>query len=606
MKSPRFPTLLVCMFASLAGLCQAQAPIYTITNVIGTGTAGFAGDSAAAKDAQLNFPMAAARSSAGTLYIADTFNQRIRTVQSDGIIRTIAGTGTRGFSGEGAAATGALLNSPYGIALDPAGNIYIADSINHQIRKITTAGVISHIAGTGVQGVGGDGGKALDALLAFPAGIVVDPAGNILFADTFNHRIRRITTDGNIATFAGTGQPNFMGDGGKATDAALYYPQSIALDSAGNLYIADTYNHRIRKVSPAGIMTTVAGSIGAGYRGDNGPATSASLNYPRGVAVDASGNIFIADSMNSRIRMVTEDGVIRTIAGNGQFGDSGDGGIGSDATLQFPRALVPDGSGGLYVLDTDNSRIKLLRPIPQSPVIGSGGVISSSAFGAFRSAARGSWLEIYGSNLAQGTSEWSASDFVDGIAPTTLGGASVTIGGRSAYVSYVSSGQINIQVPDALPAGSYEIVVKNGLGVSAPYRIAVEETLPGILAPPSLAKDGKQYAAVILGDGSIAVADTPLRSGDTVTLYGIGFGPVAPHLSAGEIVRAHNAVVLPLQVFFGDTQATVTYAGLAPGTLGLYQINVVVPAVLPGSAIPLSFKLNGESGQQSLFTAVGN
>ncbi|MEP6962980.1 MAG: IPT/TIG domain-containing protein [Acidobacteriota bacterium] len=607
MKSPRFSIRLATVFACLAALSQAQTPVYTITNVSGTGIAGFAGDGAAAKDAQLNFPMAIARSSSGTLYIADTFNQRVRTIQSDGIIRTIAGTGTRGVSADGTAASGALLNSPYGVAVDAAGNVYIADSINHQIRKIASNGNISRIAGTGVQGSGGDGGNAVDALLALPGSLALDPAGNIYVADTFNHKIRKITTDGKISTYAGTGEPNFNGDGGPATSAALFYPQSIALDSAGNLYIADTYNHRIRKVSSAGIMSTYAGSLGAGFRGDNGPATSASLNYPRGVAVDASGNVFIADSMNSRIRMVTENGVIRTIAGNGQFGDiGGSGELATTAFLRFPRALIPDGSGGLYILDTDNSRVKRLSPVASSPVIGRSGVISSSAFGAFRAASRGSWLEIYGANLAQGTSEWSSSDFVNGLAPTELGGVSVTIGGRAAYVSYVSPGQINIQVPDALPAGSHEIVVTNAVGSSAPYRITVEETLPGILAPPSLLAGDKQYAAVILGDGSIAgPATQPLHSGDTVTLYGIGFGPVAPILNSGEIVRSRNSVVLPLQVFFGDTQATVTYAGLAPGTLGLYQINVVVPAMPAGDAIPFSFKLNGESGQQVLYTAVG-
>ena len=258
------------------------------------------------------------------------------------------------------------------------------------------------------------------------------------------------------------------------------------------------------------------------------------------------------------------------------------------------------------MLDTDNHRIRQLTPIPQTPAINKDGVVSSSAFGGFRTAARGSWLEIYGSNLAQGTREWASSDFIDGKAPTTLRGTSVTIGGRSAFVSYVSPGQVNVQVPDSLPAGQYDVVVQSSLGSSTAYKVAVDDVQPGLFAPSSLQAGGKQYVGVILADGSLAsLSSSKVRPGDTVTLYGIGFGSVAPNLAAGEIVRNANSVVLPLQVFFGDTAATVTYAGLAPGTLGLYQINVVVPSVAAGDAIPLSFKLNGASGAQTLYTVVG-
>ena len=602
--SPRF---LVVSFVSLATICQAQTPsAYTITTVIGNGTAGFAGDGAAANVANINYPMAMARSSSGTLYVADTFNVRIRTVQSDGIIRTVVGTGTRGFSGDGAAALSAQISSPYGVAVDAAGNIYFSDSLNNMVRKVGTNGTITRIAGTGVAGYGGDGFNAVDALLNLPTGLAVDTAGNVYVADTQNHRIRKISTDGKIATVLGTGQPNYSGDGGPGDKAAIFYPDSVALDSTGSLYVADTFNHRIRKLTTDGIVNTVVGNGVAAFKGDNGQATAASLNYPRGVFVDASGNILIADSINDRIRMVTENGVIRTIAGTGLFGDIGDGGPATQAQLRYPRGIISDGVGGYLVLDTDNSRIRQLTPIPQTPAINKDGVVSSSAFGGFRTAARGSWLEIYGSNLAQGTREWASNDFIDGKAPTTLRGTSVSIGGRPAYVSYVSPGQVNVQVPDSLPAGQYDVVVQSSLGSSTPYKVTVADVQPGLYAPPSLLSGGKQYAGVILADGSLAgLTSSKVRPGDTVTLYGIGFGSVAPSLAAGEIVRNANSVVLPLQVYFGDAAATVTYAGLAPGTLGLYQINVVVPGVASGDTIPLSFKLNGASGAQTLYTVVG-
>ncbi len=597
--------ILAVTFASVAAWSHAQSvPQYTINTVVGNGTAGFSGDAAAAFAAQVNFPTSIARSANGTLYIADTFNNRIRSVQTDGIIRTVVGTGTRGFSGDGAAATAALISPPYGVAADAAGNIYFSDSLNNMVRKVSTSGTITRIAGTGVQGYGGDGGNAVDSLLNLPTGVAVDSAGNVYVADTQNHRVRKISTDGKIATVLGTGQPNYDGDGKPGDQAPIYYPESVALDSAGNLYVADTFNHRIRKLSTAGIASTVAGNGVAAFRGDGGQAASASLNYPRGVFVDASGRVLIADSINNRIRMVTENGVIRTIAGAGFFGDAGDGGPAVLALFRYPRAVISDGSGGLLVLDTDNQRIRQLTPLPQAPSINQNGVVSSTAFGGSMAAARGSWVEIYGSNLAQGKREWASSDFVDGKAPTSLAGTSVTIGGLPAYVAYVSPGQVNVQVPEGVTAGAQDLVVKSPDGASAVYKVTVNDVEPGIFAPSSLQAGGKQYAGLILADGTVASRSaTNVRAGDTVTLYGIGFGTVAPNLASGEIVRNANSVVLPLQIYFGDTAATVTYAGLAPGTLGLYQINVVVPQV-SGTAIPLTIKLNGVSGTQSLYTSV--
>jgi uncharacterized protein (TIGR03437 family) len=517
------------------------------------------------------------------------------------------GTGTAGFSGDGAAASGALISSPYGIAVDAAGNLYFSDSRNNMIRKVGANGTITALAGSGVYGFGGDGLNAVDAWMALPTALVLDSAGNVIFSDTQNNRVRKVTPDGKIFGVAGTGQPDSNGDGHAATDAAIYNPEGLAFDSRGNLYIVETFGHKVRKVAPDGTISTFAGTGAPGFRGDGGAASQAQLNYPRGVYVDAAGTVYITDTLNNRVRAVTEDGVIRTIAGTGRFGDAPDNIPATAADLRNPRAIIPNGNGGFYLLDTDNSRIRQLTPVPQPPAINKGGIVSSSAFGGFSKAARGSWLEIYGANLAQGRREWTASDFVGGKAPTTLSGTSVTVGGQPAYVSYVSPGQVNVQVPDTLPAGDHDVVVHNPMGSSVAYKVTVEDVLPGLFAPPSLATGGRQYAGVVLPDGSLATAGSRrARPGDTVTLYGIGFGSVAPDPGAGEIVRSANSVVMPLQFFFGDIPANVTYAGLAPGALGLYQINVVVPALPTNDAVPLAFKLNGAAGQQMLYTAVGN
>jgi uncharacterized protein (TIGR03437 family) len=229
-------------------------------------------------------------------------------------------------------------------------------------------------------------------------------------------------------------------------------------------------------------------------------------------------------------------------------------------------------------------------------------VISLNEFGGFSKAAPGSWLEMHGSNLAQGTREWAASDFVNGQAPTALSGTSVTIGGTPAYLSYVSPTQLNVQIPDTVEPGDHEIVVTTPLGSSAPYKLTFEPTQPGIYAPYALESEGRRYAGVVR-DGALTDAAHAPRPGETVTLYGIGFGSVAAQLNPGEITRNATSVVLPLKVFFGDKPATVSYAGLAPGTLGLYQINVVVPDVT-GDSVPLSFELNGEDSAQTLYTVV--
>ncbi|MBO0949457.1 hypothetical protein J2I46_12750 [Fibrella sp. HMF5405] len=333
----------------------------TITTVAGTGTCGYSGDGGLATSTPLTSPFGLAIDKSGNLYIGDHSNNRIRRVSSSGVINSVVGTGTRGsggYSGDGGPATSAQLNEPYGGVVDGSGNLYIADRNNHRIRKINAARVISTIAGTGNAGYGGDGGPATSASLNSPTGVAVDNSGNLYIADQNNHRIRKVSPLGVTTTVAGTGEAGYSDDGGPATSAQLRSPTGVAVDGNNNLYIADSGNHRIRKVSSSGIITTVAGTSISGYGGDGGLATIAHLNGPTGVAIDGSGNLYIADLGNHRIRKVNTSGIITSIAGTGISGYGGDGGPATSAYLSSPTSVAVGDSGKLYIADLGNHRIR--------------------------------------------------------------------------------------------------------------------------------------------------------------------------------------------------------------------------------------------------------
>ncbi len=333
-----------------------------IDTVAGTGTVGWAGDSGQATNAQLHFAANVAMGVSNTWVIADTENNRIRKVDAQGVISTLVGTGSFGFSGDGAAAVDATLGWPEGVAVDLQGNVYISDTENQRIRKVSTGGVITTIAGTGTAGVMGDGGPATNAQLNFPKSLAVDRVGNVYVADSENNRIRKIATNGVMTTLAGNGIYDFGGDGGPATNASLQAPSGVAVDQAGNVYIADRYNNRIRKVDLSGIITTVAGNGDFGYSGDGGLATNAVLNAPYSVAVDSIGRIYVSDTENARIRRVSTNGVITALAGDGNFGYFGDGGLATAARLDSPHGVAVDLSGRLYVADYNNMRIRRVSP----------------------------------------------------------------------------------------------------------------------------------------------------------------------------------------------------------------------------------------------------
>lgn len=306
--------------------------------------------------------------SAGNLYIVESYSHKIRKVDTNGVITPVAGQcKIQGYRGDGGLAATALFAYPHGGAFDSAGNLYVADINNHRIRKIDKNGIISSVAGNGIEGFGGDGGPATEASLWKPHDVAVDRAGNLYIADTWNQRVRKVDTSGVITTAAGSGpigpdSGSYGGDAGLATQAFLNQPHHLTVDGEGNLYVADVSNQRVRKVDTIGIITTVAGNGTEGFHGDGGPATEASLSSPHGVAADSAGNLYIADVKNHRIRKIDTSGVITTVAGNGLDGFHGDGGPATAASLFHPHDVAVDSAGSLYIADTANSVIRKVAP----------------------------------------------------------------------------------------------------------------------------------------------------------------------------------------------------------------------------------------------------
>lgn len=468
----------------------------TIETIAGTGVAGFAGDGGPATSAQLNQASSLFADGSGNLYIADLVNNRIRKISTNGTITTVAGNGSAGFSGDGGPATQASLNQPSSVAVDGAGNMFIADYGNNRVRMVASNGMITTVAGNGIMfpsggniltgNLEGDGGPAINAIVN-PSYVRLDSAGNLLIVDQFNCRIRKLTPDGIIHTVAGSEFNGFRGDGGPAIRANLSFPVSAAPDSFGNLYIADLENYRIRKVAADGTISTVAGEGIVTYAGDGGPAAQALLGTSFGLALDAAGDVFIADAGNNRIRKVAPNGTITTVAG---------GNPAVVTSLSAPGGVLVAGDGSLYVADTGNHRVVKISP--------SGTATTVTGTGA--SGYNGDGIEA---TLAELMSPYGlVMDAAGNLYIADYQGQRVRKVGTDGKISTVAGTGAQDFGTDGVPATNSALYSPVGLAIDASGNLYIGEYLVGIR---EVTTDGTihsligPFTSIDLGDGGPAL-----------------------------------------------------------------------------------------------------
>jgi len=693
-------------FADSANFRVRKILNYTITTVAGTDNR----DNGPAANAFLNFPEGIAIDGAGDILVADTDNAEARKFKVGGNI-----------NGVGQLQGG----TPFGMTVDRAGNFYLTDeepgfpSQMPHILKLETDGTTSMIAGNGPDGFSGDEGPATLAVLNTPQGLAVDAAGNIYVADYGNNRVRKIDTSGNIHTIAGNGKFQFSGDNGPATSAGID-PFDLAVDSAGDVLVVDQFNNRIRKITPNGMITTVVGTGLAGYAGDGGPATEAMLSSPTGIALDGSGNILIADAGNSVVRRVTAGGLITTIAGNGTLTPStGDGGPATAAQLN-PYSLAVDAAGNVYVADSFNDHVRMLTPetvkpaqvsivsgngqsataetgfsaplvvkitdstgagIPgvivtftvspegaatvqptpaitlndgtvtatvtlganpgpitvtaltnglpsvafsltelasNSPQIATGGITSAGLSNPqVKVLSPNAIVSIFGTNFAPAGTAQQAG-LVNGQLPTNLAGVCVEFGTVAAPIFGVYPTQINVQVPAVVP-GNVPVQVITDCNTpqavaSPPVTVAAQATAPEFFYFTTSASGADPIAAVnAVTGGDVGAAGlisganfTPAKPGDYLTLFATGFGATNPSFAPGVLPSGAAKVTSPVSITFGGvtlTPAEVLYVGLSQFA-GLYQVNIQVPAGVADGDQPLVITVGGVASPANAFITV--
>jgi uncharacterized protein (TIGR03437 family) len=573
------------------GFLQRLLPNNTLVTIVGEVSFSFHGDGGPATNAALSTPTGVAVDAHGDIWIADFGNHRVREVLGSGIISTVAGNSISD-----------ALQTPAAIALDSAGTLYIADRADNNIRRLPLNGMLATFAGTGTAGNGGDGGPALQAQLSGPNGLTIDGFGNVVVSDTGNSRVRKVMPSGNIAAFAGT---NVQGDSGNlsnALTAQFTAPTGLCTGPTGIVYIADTGNHMLRKVTVDGTISAVAGIGNQGYTGDGGSALNAQLNMPHGCAVDSLGDIFIADTGNNAIRMVTPDGNIATIAGNGNPGFSGDGGPASQALLQTPYAVAVDAQGNVYVADTSNNRIRRLTPpVPLVSQLTQTLGWANAASLVTGPVAPGSILSIFGSGLGPLTA-LTATLQSPTILATQLGDTQVLFDNTPAALFYVQDSQINVQVPfetAGRTAVKVQVVVKGSIIGSA--NVPIAPAAPGIFTW----NGGTGLAVAMNPDSTLNGSATPAAATSAITVFGTGGGSTNPSGVDGQIPATQPVtLVLPVSATIGGQPASVTWAGEAPGNAGMTQFNIVIPSNTPSGPQPLLVTIAGNSSQTGVLIYV--
>ncbi len=566
-----------------------------ISTVAGNGIGRYSGDGGAAQSALMSGPSAVATGPGGVFYISDTNNQRIREVVSGGIISTLTGTGAAGFSGDGAAAASAQVAFPGGLAVDGSGNVYFADTNNQRVRKIA-GGTITTVAGNGTAGYGGDGAGAVNAQLNSPVAVAVDNAGNLYIADYNNDVVRKVSAGGGISTLAGNGSVGYSGDGGPAASAQLNGPASVAVDAAGNVYIADSGNHTVRIVAHGGTISTFAGNGTLGGSGDGGPAAAAQLATPAGLALDAAGNLYIADSGSGTVRLVNAGGgLIQTIAGGGGVGYSGDGGPAIGAQFRSLSGIAVDATGDVYLADRGNNAIRFLQLVAAVP---STGVVANSASNLAGPVAPGEIVTVFGNGI--GPANIIMSTPTNNVLPAEVAGATVYIGGIPAPILYTWTSQASVVVPYEITPGATAVTVSYRGKVSLDLPVKVTPTAPGLF---TMDQSGKGQAVAFNENGTMNSASTPVVEGTLITLYMTGAGLVSPTGPDGTFAAVQP--LLPVTATLAGQPASAQFV-VGDGTLtpGIVRVNIRVPAGITGSAVPVVLTIGGISTQTGVTVAV--
>ncbi|MFN0167625.1 MAG: hypothetical protein ACKV22_14455 [Bryobacteraceae bacterium] len=563
----------------------------TAGTVAGDGTFGFRGDGAPALQSQLNQPSGVAVGADGSIYIADELNHRVRRVAPSGIISTVAGTGSPGFGLDGRTPTETPIASPTGVTIDPGGSLWFAERTGHRVRRITSGGIMITAAGTGSAGVDPDDRPAGTSRLSTPAFAVVDPKGDLYIADTENHRVRRVGAAGTLVTVAGNGNQGYSGDNIAAADAQLNRPSALAFDAAGLLYIADSGNNRIRRVGADGKIVTVVGEV-------------LPLSTPSGLVFGPDGTLYVADSGNHRVLAMNSRSELRVIAGTAASGFAGDGGPALEASLAFPTALAVDSTGALLVADQRNHRIRKLTlkkvdtpppPITTDPLLLSLVNTASREPGAV---APGQLLTVQGDKI--GTAQFVAGSFnSQGILSDKVADLQVLFDGKAAPIFSTLENSINVQAPYSI-AGKIQakIEVRRKDQAIGSATADVVRSAPGIFTV-----DGTGTGAAIAQnhDGMLNTALTPAVRGLFVSFFATGEGLINPTGIDGQQASAPlSQPVLPVSVSIGGRPAEVLYAGSAPGMVGVLQVNARVAADLPSGALPLVIVIGTAASQQGV------